>query len=238
MASNEQAALKRSRSVKSKTSPAASSQSTGQTFPATETFGSLPQNALLPMELPLTLSAEGFPARILAQREKAQVLQGNAAGFGQRSPVLLANWNQVSSSWKTSQHCLVEGLETFSETWPRSGMMRNGTAYQLHTLAPLTGATASGLWQTPVSDDAVDRKAGKWNSRGEPKLSAQVKLWPTPCASMSKGSSPASLTRRNGRDRSSDRLDHAVMAADGGQLNPQWVEWLMGFPIGHTDLKG
>jgi len=23
----------------------------------------------------------------------------------------------------------------------------------------------------------------------------------------------------------------------GGQLNPMWVEWLMGFPIGWTDLK-
>ncbi len=25
--------------------------------------------------------------------------------------------------------------------------------------------------------------------------------------------------------------------ATTGQLNPTWVEWLMGFPIGHTDLK-
>jgi hypothetical protein len=23
----------------------------------------------------------------------------------------------------------------------------------------------------------------------------------------------------------------------GGQLNPTWVEWLMGWPIGWTDLK-
>ena len=23
----------------------------------------------------------------------------------------------------------------------------------------------------------------------------------------------------------------------GGQLNPPWVEWLMGYPIGWTDLK-
>ncbi len=23
-----------------------------------------------------------------------------------------------------------------------------------------------------------------------------------------------------------------------GQLNPMWVEWLMGYPIGWTDLKG
>jgi len=38
------------------------------------------------------------------------------------------------------------------------------------------------MWQTPVADDAMDRVAGKLNSRGEPKLSAQVKLWPTPQA--------------------------------------------------------
>ena len=24
---------------------------------------------------------------------------------------------------------------------------------------------------------------------------------------------------------------------DGGTLNPMWVEWLMGFPLGWTDLK-
>jgi hypothetical protein len=24
---------------------------------------------------------------------------------------------------------------------------------------------------------------------------------------------------------------------EGGQLNPSWVEWLMGWPIGWTDLK-
>jgi hypothetical protein len=54
---------------------------------------------------------------------------------------------------------------------------------------------------------------------------------------MAKGSSPAALTRRSGADRSNDRLDHAVMALDGGHLNPEWAEWLMGWPIGWTDLK-
>jgi hypothetical protein len=61
--------------------------------------------------------------------------------------------------------------------------------------------------------------------------------WPTPVASMAKGSSPGSLIRKNGRDRSRDRLDHAVMALHGGPLNPEWVEWLMGWPIGWTDLR-
>ena len=27
------------------------------------------------------------------------------------------------------------------------------------------------------------------------------------------------------------------MASEGGPLNPTWVEWLMGWPLGWTDLK-
>lgn len=64
-----------------------------------------------------------------------------------------------------------------------------------------------------------------------------VRSWPTPCASASKGSSQASLIRKSGASRENDRLDHAVMASDNGQLNPNWVEWLMGWPIGLTELK-
>jgi hypothetical protein len=26
-------------------------------------------------------------------------------------------------------------------------------------------------------------------------------------------------------------------SANGGRLNPTWVEWLMGWPLGATDLK-
>jgi hypothetical protein len=39
-------------------------------------------------------------------------------------------------------------LDEFSETWPRAGMTRNGTAYRLQPLAPLTGETGSGLLPT------------------------------------------------------------------------------------------
>jgi hypothetical protein len=76
---------------------------------------------------------------------------------------------------------------------------------------------------TPVSDDAVERAKGKINSRGEPKLSAQVKQWPTPTST---------LASEGGRD-GGENLRTAV----GGNLNPLWVEWLMGWPIGHTESK-
>ena len=29
----------------------------------------------------------------------------------------------------------------------------------------------------------------------------------------------------------------SMAAGNGGQLNPTWVEWLMGFPLGWTDLS-
>jgi hypothetical protein len=95
--------------------------------------------------------------------------------------------------------------------------------------------TAVKLWQTPVADDAVERKAGKWNSRGEPKLSAQVKLWPTPTAVTNTGG--AALCKWGG---SGARAKLRTMVSDtelNGALNPMWVEWLMGWPLGWTDLQ-
>jgi hypothetical protein len=88
------------------------------------------------------------------------------------------------------------------------------------------------MWQTPVSDDAVNRAKGKVNSRGEPKLSAQAKMWPTPTLQDAKNATqPPSQ-----KDR--DHLPGALMREGiSGSLNPAWVEWLMGFPEGWTDLK-
>src|SRR3990167_5231645 len=53
------------------------------------------------------------------------------------------------------------------------------------------------LWQTPVADDSVDRVAGKVNSRVEPKLSAQVKMLPTPNSRDWKDSGPTQGNRKS-----------------------------------------
>lgn len=216
----------------------------------------------------LTLWRAGFRAKTLAQQEEAQESTESAAECGRTWPASLAKYDPVTSSWKTAQYSLLGGLDEFSETWPRWGLMRNGECWELPTLVPLTNESASGLWQTPVADDAANRAAGKWNSRGEPKLSAQV-LWPTPTrdsatertskyvqggmpltlavqqyptptASAHKGWSP-----NHNRAGTDDRLDYTIERqsfATGQQtppmrLNPDWVEWLMGWPIGHTALK-
>lgn len=37
--------------------------------------------------------------------------------------------------------------------------------------------------------------------------------------------------------RKSPGIAVIVGAESGGQLNPEWVEWLMGLPIGSTELE-
>jgi hypothetical protein len=44
------------------------------------------------------------------------------------------------------------------------------------------------------------------------------------------------MTRKDGKSRS-DMLDWAVEYQTGMRLNPMWVEWLMAWPLGWTDLK-
>jgi len=52
--------------------------------------------------------------------------------------------------------------------------------------------------------------------------------WPTPTAHNAKETNAPSESKRN---------TPTLAAQVGGKLNPQWVEWLMGWPIGWTDLE-
>jgi hypothetical protein len=70
-----------------------------------------------------------------------------------------------------------------------------------------------------------------------PKLAQVVKrTWPTARSSDYKGSSMH--VAKKGRNPQTNSLVDAVEfpAETNGRLNPNWVEWLMGFPIGWTDL--
>ena len=90
-------------------------------------------------------------------------------------------------------------------------------------------ADAVKMWPTPTVDDSknVNPKANRIAG-----LVATVNKWPTPVASDAWTGSLRSTQQTEG-SRHSLNLPSAV----GGKLNPTWVEWLMGFPTGWTDLE-
>lgn len=204
-------------------------------------------------------------AKIFQSPEMAQALKEIGAGYGQKLSGSLARYDHANCSWKIAQQSLLEDLEPCLEIWPSWGMTRSGACYPLPQLVPRTYALDGGAspdWQTPVADDAVNRSKGKWNSRGEPKLSAQVMI-PTPTVCGNYNRKGASKTSGDGlatfvakwptptaQDAKNSTLPPSQMGRDsipgallrngekaGGQLNPTWVEWLMGWPIGATELK-
>jgi len=94
-------------------------------------------------------------------------------------------------------------------------------------------------WPTPTVQDS-DKATKKMRSYHQNSLTAAAHTtWPTPSARDHKGGYQGGRIR-NGKI-SRDTLDVAVQHSDNqrqsaGQLNPTWVEWLMGLPLGWTDL--
>ena len=139
-----------------------SSPSTGQTSPAMTMCAPSPPPDLRQTELFPMSSAVDFRAKTLAWQEAAPELTDTVAGYGESTPDLLANFDPATSSWRTSQHSLEGGLAEYLETWPRSGLMRSGTAYRLPTLVPDNFGIEFGLWPTP---NATAFKGGRSSPR-------------------------------------------------------------------------
>lgn len=199
------------------------------------TFG--PLTDALGAEL-LTWFREASRVRTSASQGRAPALTASDPACGPKWRGSLAKYDPATCSWRTAQLSLLGDSDGSSVTWPRWGTTVGGELYLLPMPAHLTSGRESGLLPTPRASDATRGDCPSERRRRSPSLvSINALNWPTPTACMSKGSSPASLTRKTGRSRENDRLDHKVMALDGGSLNPTWVEWLMGWPLGWTDLQ-
>ncbi len=143
--------LKPSCSAKTTSSADQSCDNTGPT----SLFSTMSENSNSPATS--MCSAEDFPAPTSATLEQCgeseKDLTARPADYGLKCAELLAKYDPDTSSWKTSQQSFIEDWATFSETWPRSGMMQSGIAYQLPTLAEAISATGFSLWPTPTARD-------------------------------------------------------------------------------------
>ena len=246
----------------------------------------------------LTLFQGDFPVSLFPQPGSKEARRMTAIS-GQRWLGLSRNCGPLGSLEKM----LLESCEwhspTFYLNWKPVDIGQGHFLYQLALSEPDIEDTESqsldaepDIWKTPIASDAANREMYV-NSRGEPNLSGQVKMWPTPKATprgdcraerVRRSPDPAAavkmyntptaqdaknstlpqsqISRRSlignimkdifptptttrphdtektaGKYIKSQRQkDLAAVVAPTGQLNPDWVEWLMGFPIGWTDI--
>ena len=214
---------------------------TGLTSPATPTSESSEEAT----SNPSMSSAADSPAKTSATPAGARDRRRTLGSLVASTPDSLASYDPATSSWRTSQLSLLEDSSVFLETWPRSGMTRNGTAYRLRPLAPLTDATGSGSWPTR---DSAGLQGPAIRTAAEKRSARACSGWhgtvPTAMGRKRRqdGRALAGDQRRGGTHArrtaaGSDDLEERVAArrTAGGSLNPTWVEWLMGFPLGWTD---
>ena len=162
-------------------------------------------------------------------------------GFGRTSPASSLEYDPTTSSWRTSPASSSQAWERSSVIFPPSGMMRGGVVSPQRPLERPSSDGESSLWPTPTTQDAVRRAyPSQWNRNTDPLHVAVLRI-PTPTANDWKGAARNPKTMA-GHGLAAFVRDFPTSTNTGveavtGQLNPTWVEWLMGFPTGWTDLE-
>lgn len=146
--------------------------------------------------------------------DSAQESRASVPGFGRRSCDSFVWFDRDSSSWKTWQLCLIGGWEEFSEIWPRAGLMRNGECSARPISHYPIKEIGYSLWPTPSASDGLRAKFS---------LPQLQKTFARLASEWLTGPAQGNLS------------EHFAAECDSC-LMPEFSEWVMGFPVGWTDL--
>ena len=240
-------------------SPSASLKSTGPTRPSTTMSEPSTQ-----MDLEELISSQEVFLVSPGVSPGTKEAQKMTAISGQRWLPLLKSYGLNFSLAKTCEALLTSPWASSAAflTWRGSGTKPCHLSFQLAPSMPRTEETGSGLLPTPVAYDATPGGPNNhYKGLGHQAKHGTPRLLHTPTAkanqmapSMNSGWWPTPTTPTGGGERSGDRagtgnlhymarsgrtvtnsLGDAVRATEAsGSLNPTWVEWLMGFPLGWT----
>jgi DNA (cytosine-5)-methyltransferase 1 len=130
-------------------------------------------------------------------------------------------------------------LDRFAKMWPTPhGFSQDGRSNG-PSGNELGRAVNQSMWPTP----RAEYDSGKHNGKPDT-LHSAVKMWPTPTTD---DANQGENARKSGTISSLSRAakygyvnalpdNYDMTTAPTGSLNPTWVEWLMGFPLGWTAL--
>lgn len=159
--------------------------------------------------------------------KKGQKMKGT---YGPKSSGSLAKLNLQSSSWKTCQTSLITQERLSLQIWPKWGIVSDGELLEHQTpkhLIDVRGGSVSRFIPTPTCMDSsfqgkIRTQAIESNFKRGVSLPLYVRLFPKPTATANQACESMRL-----KEASFDNLPN-------GKLNPNWIEWLMGWPIGWT----
>ena len=152
---------------------------------------------------------EGSHAKTSVPPEKEKASPGNDPASGVKWHALSVKFDPDTSGWRT-HHCLFpEDLDWSSLTLPKWGSMHDGELWERITSPPLTSATDVGFWPTPTKSDSQQRRKTE-NWVGYDLVSRVTEV---------------------------EEMEGRKQPKGGGQLNPNWVELLMGWPRGWTSMS-
>jgi hypothetical protein len=159
-------------------------------------------------ELALMQSPAASHAKTFLEPETVLGSLARDRDFGLNTLASLASFDLSTSSWRTSQLSLNGEWTLFAETWPASGMMRNGHLFQHVPLVRHTCDSECSLWPTPTASmDGRGFGIPMHDKTGRYKQSTVTRV--------------QELVREN-----------------GWRIHPNFTEALMDFPMGWTEIEG
>lgn len=192
-----------------------------------------------------------FPAKTSVLQELEQAWMESEVDYFSKFPDSLASYDQDSYSWKTYQLSLFGGLTEYVWSSLRWGMIVDGRLYQPLRWVPRTLESDGSYLPTPTAIDPnreyqyrPGTKTKVYSLSGIAKNNlwpSQIikKMWLTPTATEIPNRSKESMKKRIEYRKSIGRTTTPpgnLAEQVGGNLNPQWVEWLMGYKTEWTEL--
>lgn len=164
------------------------------------------------------LLPEASLAKTSHAREKAREYAAKEADCGRSMRVSFAKYDPVSCLWRIPHFLFQEDWATFSQTWPRWGMMVHGECYQLPPWVQDTDAIAFGelsdggiestgesAWPTVTVHGNANKsdyggKSGDGLETAVKKAAEESATGPTPtCCGLDGGSNSRRAAKRRGR---------------------------------------
>ena len=199
------------------------------------------------MQIQLTLWQEDSPV----SHSQSQETEGG------QTMTAISGLRCLELSKKPNQDGSLERMFLASSTWHstmckltwRENTTKSGNSYyrllpSMRTTEEIESSsspTETQLWPTPMARDYKDTgKNTNYEALAKKGKLAGAVMWPTPMAHEAR---LGYQDRSRGKKGTQESLTTKVINNLGGrqevsgQLNPEWVEWLMGFPIGWTESK-